>query len=147
MENLTIMLEPTKLSSLMPSRRIEKYFNKGFDIVLPQLDIGKLPQHYQAFPTLRDAAKLPGMAFAYKAVHGNKIFVEEFIHSRQEQEDEEANTQKYRRAYGGEKEDDKMSRAGVLAENIFKLCNDQDNFGIFAEGDYLLDVLKWGKKY
>ena len=77
-------------------------------------------------------------------MRGNKIILNEFIHTEKEKTEEEMNAQKYQRAYArGADEDDKNSRAGILAENIFKLCNEQwEEFGVYAEGDYLLDVLK-----
>ena len=126
---------------------MEKYFNKGFDVVLPRLDVSKLPRHYIKLPELCDAAEMPGLSFAYNAIHGNKIFVQQFLQTakqaesdaKEEKKDESLDTKNWGRSYESSGDDDGKSHATVLAENIQKLCAGQyDNFSQYADGDYLL---------
>lgn len=74
LENMSIVLQ----GGFPRQERVAKYFAKGFDIILPELDVARLPRGYLAMGLL-DAVQLPRLAFAYRALVGNRIHVESFL--------------------------------------------------------------------
>ena len=58
--------------------RLKKYFDKGFDMVLPGLDVAKMPTAYLPLGLL-DAIVTPKLRFAYSAVEGKKISLSRFL--------------------------------------------------------------------
>jgi len=58
--------------------RLSKYFDKGFDVVLPGLDVEAVPQAYLALG-LRDAVVTPSLRFSYSKITGNQIMLDKFI--------------------------------------------------------------------
>ena len=60
--------------------RLKKYFDKGFDVVLPGLDVTKMPTGYLPLGLL-DAVVTPKLRFAYSAVEGKKISLSRFLDS------------------------------------------------------------------
>ena len=58
--------------------RMQKYFDKGFDIVLPGLDVAKMPQGYLPLG-LQDAVVTGAIRFAYTAITGNRISLSRFL--------------------------------------------------------------------
>lgn len=75
LENMAIRVADGRFPA---ARRLDKYFNKGFDIVLPRLDARRVPQGYLPLG-LVDAVVTPHMSFSYTAVHGNKIALSAFL--------------------------------------------------------------------
>lgn len=58
-------------------KRLLKYWTRGFDLVLPELDVSKVPNRLARYK-LDDVCELPYMSFAYKKVCGNRIRVTDF---------------------------------------------------------------------
>jgi len=75
LENMSITLRSGRYPT---TNRLSKYFNKGFDIILPELDVAKLPKRYLEIGLL-EAIQTPSFGFAYSAVKGNKIDLNKFI--------------------------------------------------------------------
>lgn len=57
--------------------RLEKYFDRGFNIVLPKLDITKLRTEYLTYQ-MKEMCILPHFAFSYSEIVGNKINLHHF---------------------------------------------------------------------
>ena len=73
-ENLTIRVPNDRFPR---AARLERYFEKGFDIVLPQLDVGKLPSRLLKFG-LSEVFETPCITVSYSSVHKNKVSVSSF---------------------------------------------------------------------
>jgi hypothetical protein len=58
--------------------RLWKYARRGFDLILPGLDVGALPRRNLKYGYC-EVADLPHMPFAYKKVEGNRIFLDRFV--------------------------------------------------------------------
>ena len=77
LENMTIRVEKGRYPH--PSR-LKRYFQKGFDICLPELDVTKIPRAYIDFGwNLVDAIRTPSLGFSYSAVDDKRITVESFF--------------------------------------------------------------------
>jgi hypothetical protein len=76
LENMAVRVPPGRFPSVA---RLEKYFNKGFDVVLPGLDAAKIPQGYLPLGLVDAVATPGGLRFSYKAVEGNKISLAAFL--------------------------------------------------------------------
>lgn len=70
-ENLAIVLTNHQKDSYHISRLV-KYFNKGFDIILPSLDVAKIRTHNFQF-NLSEMLDLPYLLVEIQGVAGNKI--------------------------------------------------------------------------
>ena len=57
--------------------RLEKYFKRGFNIVLPSLNLGLLRRNYFKY-NLSEVCELPHFVFTYSDIVGNKIIVKDF---------------------------------------------------------------------
>ena len=79
-ENMVNVLDTTRRSTTYENRLI-KYFQSGFSIVLPNLDISKLKTMYHKYG-LSEVCELPYMVFSYTNVYGNNICVDTF-HTQQ----------------------------------------------------------------
>ena len=75
LENMAIRIPDGRFPKMA---RLAKYFAKGFDVVLPGLDVEKLPKAYLALG-LRDAVVTPAVRFSYSAVAGNRITLDAFL--------------------------------------------------------------------
>ena len=75
LENLAIRVPDGRFPKMA---RLAKYYAKGFDVVLPGLDVEKLPRAYLALG-LRDAVVTPAVRFSYSAVAGNRISLHKFL--------------------------------------------------------------------
>ena len=60
--------------------RLDKYFNRGFNIVLPRLDVSKLRTSYFKYSTI-EICELPYFVFGYSNIIGNKIIIERFYNT------------------------------------------------------------------
>ena len=58
--------------------RLRKYWNREFGLVLPRLDVTRLPRTNFRYRYCGVAA-LPRLPFAYRSIKGNRIFVREFV--------------------------------------------------------------------
>jgi hypothetical protein len=57
--------------------RLSKYFDRGFNIVLPKLDISKLKTNYFKYNEV-EICELPYFIFGYSNIIGNKIIINKF---------------------------------------------------------------------
>jgi len=67
-------------------KRLEKYFNRGFDIIFPNLDITILRTNYHRY-YLEEVCELPFFQFGYRKIEGNKIIFSKFYYSYYYQRD------------------------------------------------------------
>jgi len=58
--------------------RLSKYIDRGFDLILPRLNIKSLSRRNLKY-NLVEVADLPLMPFAYNRIEGNRIFFERFV--------------------------------------------------------------------
>ena len=75
-ENSCNIVDSTRRSTTY-EYRLEKYFARDFNIVLPCLDISLLRKDYFRL-NLPEACMLPHFTFSYSDIRGNKIIVEDF---------------------------------------------------------------------
>lgn len=73
MESGTFVVDDTN-NSMIYNERVIKYFNKGFDIILPGLDFEKLPKKNLAFG-VDEICDLPHLTIQYRDAAKNKIHV------------------------------------------------------------------------
>ena len=144
LENMAIRVETEEF--FPSSARLKKYFDKGFDIVLPGLDVAKLPTNYHRLG-LADAFESPSLTFSYSGITKNKILLNAFHCENDE------NELGYEEDNGRNAADNKT----VLYANIEKLVsvssasnpsNNADDsttvardFHVFAEADFVTGVL------
>ncbi|AVL94774.1 hypothetical protein ma388 [Moumouvirus australiensis] len=70
------IIDTTRRSTTYEYRLI-KYFNRGFNIVLPKLNLKKLRTNYLKFNEI-EICEMPYFIFSYSEITGNKIRVENF---------------------------------------------------------------------
>ena len=138
--------------------RLKKYFEKGFDIILPDLDIKKCPTTYLKLG-LRDAIQLPLFALSYSKIEGNQIHLDQVISIDTHEEPSSDDSKQH---YGSV--EDLNDRRTVLYRNIQLMTSidrkqhvsitgastekkidveiEENKFAVFAEGDFVMDVLK-----
>lgn len=146
-------------------------FHKGFDIVLPGLDVARIPRGYLALG-LSDAVVTAAVRFSYSEVTGNRISLERFLLT-------DADGKMVREATGrdgGEDDDDggdegghargkydaaadagSPDRRSVIYDNLALLATytgrvaaaagaggdvPVPDFAVFAEADYVGDVMR-----
>lgn len=76
-ETFANVIEPEKRSTTYEYRLL-KYWNRGFKIILPGLDVKKLSTTNFKY-RIPEVAALPYLPFSYSALKGNKIVVSEFL--------------------------------------------------------------------
>jgi hypothetical protein len=75
LENLAIRVQD---GCFPQAARLQKYFLKGFDLVLPGLDVKKLPTKYLRLG-LQEAFETPCLTVTYSAIAKNKVSVASFL--------------------------------------------------------------------
>ena len=75
-ENMVNIFDGTRRSTTYEIRLV-KYFNKGFSIILPNLDVGKLDRRNLKY-NLLEVCELPYFVFSYENVNNNIIHVTNF---------------------------------------------------------------------
>jgi len=107
--------------------RLEKYFDRGFNIVLPKLDIAKLRTDYFAYH-LKEMCILPHFVFSYTDIVGNKISSHNFYNKY-------SSTSDYTL--------DDIDEYKSFSVNIYNLINDIDFFYYTSESTDtdVIDVL------
>ncbi|QKF93471.1 hypothetical protein QKU48_gp0013 [Fadolivirus algeromassiliense] len=75
-ENMVNIFDGTRRSTTYEYRLI-KYFDHGFNIVLPNLDIGKLKTGYFKYQ-LSEVCEMPHIIFSYSEINGNVVSVKKF---------------------------------------------------------------------
>jgi len=110
-------------------KRACKYFNvKGFDIVLPELDIKKLPDRNLKF-NLQEALDLPELTIIYSRVDGNKVMADRVVPS-----DHGGTSERTNDAYDGEGASYNVGES--IHHNIRCLvANVYDRFQFVTEGE------------
>ena len=76
-ENMVNILDSTRRSTTYEVRLV-KYFEQGFNIILPNLDMTKLRTQYHKY-SLSEVCELPYMKFSYNSIVGNSICVDQFF--------------------------------------------------------------------
>jgi hypothetical protein len=75
-ENMVNIMDCSRRSTTYENRLI-KYFDDGFNIVIPNLDTRKLRTCYHKYG-LNEVCELPYMIFSYHSINGKSINVEQF---------------------------------------------------------------------
>ena len=157
LENLTIVVPDGQFPL---AYRLEKYFDKGFDIVLPGLDVSKMPARLLRLG-LVEAIETPCMTVSYSSISKNKISLSAFLNVHKEIK--ELRDVNVAGGPGGERtgyEDSSAPRASsymqgvdtrsVLFKNIEKLAEasvatdggePSIDFSVYAEGDFISQVM------
>ena len=78
-ENNVNILDTTRRSTTY-EKKIVKYMDKGFNIILPYLDISKLKCNYHKY-NLIELCELPYFVFSYNKIINNCIYVDRFFNS------------------------------------------------------------------
>lgn len=76
-ENRIIVVDTTRRSTTY-EYRIQKYFKRGFELVLPELNIASLPTEYHKYK-VAEVCEFPFLPFSYTAITGNKIVLGNFL--------------------------------------------------------------------
>ena len=83
-EHMVNIFDGTRRSTTYEYRLI-KYFENGFNIILPNLNIQKLRTNYLRY-NLCEVCELPYMVFSYEGVNGNSIQVNKFYNIKNAEE-------------------------------------------------------------
>lgn len=75
-ENMVNIIDTTRRSTTYENRII-KYFESGFSIIIPNLNIHNLKLDYHKYQ-LNEVCELPYMTFSYSSINGNLIKVNKF---------------------------------------------------------------------
>jgi hypothetical protein len=79
------IVDPSHRSPSYESRLV-KYFNRGFAIILPELDMSKLRTKYFKY-RISEVCELPHLVFSYSKIYGNAILLNELIHYNKSKSD------------------------------------------------------------
>lgn len=132
--------------------RLEKYFNwKGVDVVLPQLDLSKIPKRNLKYD-VEEVIDLATLAIVYsEIINGGKIITTRLTKIDNEEEDEASAVEEATgstanwaaTAYGSFQCAKDMKPAGIIIhENVIHLIHDlPERFQFYGEGKYLKDAL------
>lgn len=71
------IVDPSRRSTTY-EKRLDKYFKRGFDIILPYMDISKI-RNVNSKYGYQDLCILPNIVFAYNNITGNKIMITKII--------------------------------------------------------------------
>jgi len=152
LENTAIVVNNRNGAGYPLHKRIEKYFNKGFDMIFPQLDVEKMPKGYLQFG-LKDAIQTPSIAFVYNQIEGNKIHFHSFITPKDDSRDDVLLPKGYEAAGDMDSRSILFDNIAVLASIILQRKRKQTGieydkeedlvkrFSVFAEGDFATHVL------
>jgi len=129
-ENGIIIVDTTRRSTTYESR-LKKYMQRGFSIVLPNLDISKLSVHNLKYG-IPEVAELAKFAFAYDKILGNRIHLKKLLGKFVRSSD-----------YDGEQAGDKNS---TTARNVMTLLRDNWNecWYYYTSYDIGTDILHKG---
>lgn len=106
--------------------RLEKYFGRNFSIIVPDLDMSKLPQKYFKY-NMSEVCELPLMTFSYKDIQNNKIYVNRFLTHHKDRSDYDMEGNQY----------------AFMYTNIIKLVNGRSDLIGLSQGPNL-DILTNG---
>lgn len=114
-------------------KRLMKYFDRGFDIILPHLDITKLRKRYIKYD-LPEVCELPYFIFSYKNITGNKIYFENYLGKQKD-------GKKFIKDSDYQIED--LDMYNIFYVNLGNLVSNKDDFYYFSE-HHNLDILNDG---
>jgi hypothetical protein len=72
----------TSRRSTSYEHRLQKYFKRGFDIILPYFDINKTSDELYRTHNLPPAIVMPNLLFTHNCIYGNKIIVSKFYNRK-----------------------------------------------------------------
>eukprot|EP00923_Selenidium_pygospionis_P032473 GHVN01057264.1.p1 GENE.GHVN01057264.1~~GHVN01057264.1.p1 ORF type:complete len:548 (+),score=87.99 GHVN01057264.1:69-1712(+) len=84
-EYMCNIIDTTRRSTTY-ERRLEKYWGRGFDLILPNLDMSKIRDEYLKFPGQTEMVVLPHFPVSYSQTQGNQINVRRFFRGQQQEE-------------------------------------------------------------
>lgn len=73
------VIDPTRVSPSF-QRRLRKYFERGFGIIFPDLDLDRVPKDNLKY-NLAQVIVMPSIAFSVKRITGNKMYFSDFHHT------------------------------------------------------------------
>lgn len=132
--------------------RILKYFNKGMDVILPYLDLTKIPSKNLKYG-IQEVIDLNQMAVVYSEVAGCKIYTSDIIPtvplgSSNEEEEEQGNNDSgagpsvVRAGYTATRSMNRKNNGTIIHENIIHLNHGRrECFQYYGEGKFIKDVL------
>ena len=126
-ENLSIIIDPSRRSTTYEKRLI-KYYNRGFHIILPYLDIKKLRKDYFKYD-LYEVAELPYFSFSYSNIIENKIKLHAFLKNP-----------KYSKCQSSDYQNDDLNEYQVFYINLKNLINDKTDYYYYST-NMNLDIL------
>lgn len=136
LESLTIPINP-KDSSRNHLSRLIKYYNKGFDIILPDLDVAKLDQRNLPFGEA-EVLDLPFINAVYDEVTGNKISLRRISLS-----DKCVEEQRLPSGLAGYCSHKSTSVGSMVRQNIRSLVHgDYDELVTIGQGEKFRDVFR-----
>lgn len=147
LENMSIIVNEKYYPNIS---RIVKYFNKGFDIILPDLDVNKMPisgLKYNKYG-ISEYIETPSIGFTYSSIEGNKIDVCVFIDDKKQDNKKQDNKLKSKSIYSSKAVNGFDGRQ-ILYDNIKAIAKmsgvktkDIELFSVYAESDFVEDVLR-----
>lgn len=76
-EYMANVVDPSRRSTTY-EKRLKKYYDRGFQLILPYLDIKKLKTEYHKY-SLDEVCILPYFVFSYNKIQGNKIHMVDLL--------------------------------------------------------------------
>jgi hypothetical protein len=110
-------------------RRLMKYFERGFDIIIPALDVKQLSKKKLKYG-ISEVIDLPFFAFAYSGLMGNKIQVDRFLFHLGEDGQEMHDYQV-----------DDLDEHKVFYMNLKNLSRDKEDFYFVTEDSSYTSIL------
>jgi hypothetical protein len=124
--------------------RLSKYFeDKGVDIILPYLDLTKIPRRNLQYG-VSEVIDLPSLAIVYEEITEKKLFTSSLDPCTPEEENkEEEETPTFGKPYSYDSSSKGQKSSGTIVhENIVHLLHDKpEKFQYHGEGKFLKDVL------
>lgn len=111
-------------------RRLKKYFERGFDIIIPALDMKQLSKKKLKYG-ISEVVDLPYFAFAYDSLQGNKLHVDRFLFHLGEHGEEISDYQM-----------DDLDEHKIFYINLKNLSRNKEDFYFATEGNSYIDILK-----
>lgn len=128
-EYLVNIVDPSRRSTTYELRLI-KYYQRGFSIVMPDLDIKRLRTNYFKYGMV-EVAELPYLTFTYRDVKGNKIFLATVI---------KYGTRTTRCEVDSDYAPDDFNEYKLFYLNLKNLVRQEDNYYYYSEKTNL-DIL------
>lgn len=135
-ENLANIVDPTRRSTTY-EKRLMKYFNRGFQIILPYLDLTKLRTDNLKY-NIEEVASLPYFTFSYKNIKGNKITIGRLLKWGQKSVDFSQNVDDNQSDY----QDNDLDEYRIFYLNLRMLVQNKNLSGYYHYSTHMnLDIL------